>query len=614
MLAATSLLIVSISVTGHALPSAVSRSPTAVTAPAGPSTAFDPSTSHSLWLPFATAGPMPDAATALAPPDPSWRSEVLEGVPAYPGSRLIFYDRVDTGPKAGAAAWYEATSADDDPDAIRAWYGMALPRYGWTRTDADTWRTVRSWLRLRVEKTPDDPARIVIEGDPGLAAPGSTDMVFGLQLPTGMERLRFDPQDLFADELRSPSSPTVALASAVEMLTLDGWAPGAGQADGFATTRRLQKDAQQALLAAWPGAAGGSVLGIGRGICSPGDGETEPAPAVYLTLARAPAGGRIEAYDRADGTATETWRTPCGDLDLLEARQAASGPPAGWRVAQAERDRTPAAIRFSLQPEDGSAPVDVAGAGNGSGGLQVALTRGDTGRRPTEGRSLLFDDIPMPEGADARQLATDVPDDWAFRETYTLAQPDPGLAAAWFQGRMANFGWKFERYEPPDSNSAQVHYSAGEEVLLTFSANPTLVVISRRRDCPTGDPVPPGSDAGTATHLLEMPVYPAAVPEGYAAPIETYQADCARLDLIVGWYNAKMAEGNWALAGQEEPTQRRRELLYVRPDEIGLPHQDRTAWARVAVERTWPYRYRIELQRDPMGIREPTPVRRRGEG
>jgi hypothetical protein len=98
-------------------------------------------------------------------------------------------------------------------------------------------------------------------------------------------------------------------------------------------------------------------------------------------------------------------------------------------------------------------------------------------------------------------------------------------------------------------------------------------------------------------------VLPGAVYVGYDAPVERYRLNCADLGLVTDWYRARMEEGDWALAGTELPNARRRELLFVRPDELSLPHQERTAWARVDVERVWPYRYEIDLSRDPGGLR-----------
>jgi hypothetical protein len=73
----------------------------------------------------------------------------------------------------------------------------------------------------------------------------------------------------------------------------------------------------------------------------------------------------------------------------------------------------------------------------------------------------------------------------------------------------------------------------------------------------------------------------------------------------VTWYRSALSEPRWALAGQESPTASSVELLFVRPDELGRPHEERSAWVRVALRRTWPYQYVVELRRDPSGIHPP---------
>ena len=133
------------------------------------------------------------------------------------------------------------------------------------------------------------------------------------------------------------------------------------------------------------------------------------------------------------------------------------------------------------------------------------------------------------------------------------------------------------------------------------------VTLKRRRSCHDDVARLADGQPQAARRLLEVPVPPGSHYQGFDAGTEGYGLECAGLGLLVDWYRDHMAAGNWALAATEMPTELRRDLLFVRPDELGLPHDQRTAWAKVSVSREWPYRFAILLARDPAGVKPPSP-------
>jgi hypothetical protein len=258
----------------------------------------------------------------------------------------------------------------------------------------------------------------------------------------------------------------------------------------------------------------------------------------------------------------------------------------------AERDRTPV--------------VTITGHPSGGGTLSLKLEQDASGRRRPEGSSLLFDDLPVPHGVDVLSMERDLAEGWDFRERYAPVVAIEDLSA-WYLTAMADRGWVFERLEPRAGDAAQVYHADGEEILIGFvdgAGASTEIVLSRRRVCESGAPVAVAPEGPEARRLLEVPVYPGSEFVGFSLPEESYEVTCASLDGVTDWYRAAMEAGDWRLAaieGPSEPLQRR--LLFVRPSEVGLPPEERTAWAQVDLERLWPYLYAIRLRRDPGGIK-----------
>ena len=116
------------------------------------------------------------------------------------------------------------------------------------------------------------------------------------------------------------------------------------------------------------------------------------------------------------------------------------------------------------------------------------------------------------------------------------------------------------------------------------------------------------AEGDRARFLAEMAAFPGASYEWYADGVERYLVRCTSLDQLQDWYRQAMERGDWSLAmivGPGDPFART--LSFVRPDERSVPPGLRTAWAEVALERTWPYSYRLSLRRDPDGILPPGP-------
>jgi hypothetical protein len=218
------------------------------------------------------------------------------------------------------------------------------------------------------------------------------------------------------------------------------------------------------------------------------------------------------------------------------------------------------------------------------------------------GTSLFAPDVPVPPGANALTMTADPPN-WRYLEVYDNTALDPAASAAWLRAGLPPAGWEFERLEPADQGPALVFFQAGETILAEPGAD--RVTYSRRRTCadslgriPVGPPV-------DSRWLLEMPVVPGAIYEGWDPPVEQHRLTCADLGLLADWYREHMETGNWALAATELPSGLERTLLFVRPDELGLPHDQRSAWALVELSRLWPHQFQFRLSRDPTGVRDP---------
>jgi hypothetical protein len=148
-----------------------------------------------------------------------------------------------------------------------------------------------------------------------------------------------------------------------------------------------------------------------------------------------------------------------------------------------------------------------------------------------------------------------------------------------------------------------VFYGGGVTVLL--EPGPGALAVARRRVCEDGFGRLPSGPPTESRWLLEVPVVADAIYDGWDPPVETYRLTCADIGLLADWYRAQMEQRNWALAGTELRGELARSLLFVRPDELGLPHDQRSAWATVDLVRPWPYQYQVFLSRDPTGIKNP---------
>jgi hypothetical protein len=162
----------------------------------------------------------------------------------------------------------------------------------------------------------------------------------------------------------------------------------------------------------------------------------------------------------------------------------------------------------------------------------------------------------------------------------------------------------FERLVPEGVGAGMVFHANGEESFVEPGVPaPGHVTLSRRRVCPSDRPVAPGPAGSPSPRLSEMVVYPGAVHDGYRDGWEWYRVTCADLGVMVDWYRAAMERGEWRLAATEGPMDPfRRRLLFVRPTEIGVPPEQRTAVAEVDLAREWPYQFRLALRRDPGGV------------
>ena len=107
---------------------------------------------------------------------------------------------------------------------------------------------------------------------------------------------------------------------------------------------------------------------------------------------------------------------------------------------------------------------------------------GSTTRRPAQA-SLLFPDVPLPDGSTAERLEANVGGGWRYRETNSLSDPAATMAMEWFQREAASRGWTFERTEPADEGSGLVFARGGEELWLEFPVPSDRVSIHRRRVC-----------------------------------------------------------------------------------------------------------------------------------
>jgi hypothetical protein len=300
----------------------------------------------------------------------------------------------------------------------------------------------------------------------------------------------------------------------------------------------------------------------------------------------------------------ERWRSACGDLDVMAAAYQAELLRGGWQLRPDGFRRWPAAVILDFQPLAAGLPAMATLRPLGQGGVELSLRRAEAGRRRPERASLLFADVPLPSASDAWHMEVDTVDGWQWRETYRFPADLDSRIAAWFRTELRATAWRFERLEPAGDGPAQVYGAGGEELLVSFATGTTpTVTLSRRRVCPTDQPVAPPASGSPARRVAEMLAYPGAAFVGFEADTEHYAVRCADTGLVADWYHIMMERGNWLLVSSEYPGDpQRRRLTFARPKEIAWPPERRTAWAVVDVQRLWPYQYAIGLRRDPSGV------------
>lgn len=439
--------------------------------------------------------------------------------------------------------------------------------------------------------------RVVADADSAAAADLS--LAGSVPIPPSTRR-RYDPLDLVVEEVWVSDDALVAYQSFSSTLTAAGWHPDEDRRYGDLRMGRFVKETERVLLAAWNDLEGiGSEVAIGPAGCLPPP-ELPATRSVYLDNVPGPPGAQLVGYQRTDGDSlsVESWRQGCIDLDLFGALMVAAAGQ-GW-AAQKE-PRIPGGLTLSLVPSVGPT-VTVSARPIAGGQTAVDLSRHEGGRATTKGSSLLSPDVPLPMVADARSMTVDAPG-WSHREEYDVPAFSAVAAAIWLREHLPTQGWDFERTEPETDGTGLVFFSGGEELLIELSEG--AIALQRRRACPDGLGRIPAGDAVESRWLLEVPVVPGAAYDGWDGVLERYRLTCADLGLLVDWYRVQMEEGNWALAGTGIPSATARDLLFVRPAELGTPHEMRSAWANIVLRRAWPYHYEITLSRDPGGIRTP---------
>jgi len=577
-----------------------------VSGAAGPNVSYVPA-AMSRCRPGSIIPPAPD------PPPDGW-SEVLAYVPRFPGSALAFFARDLDEAAPAVVALYDVAGATGSE--VAEWYWDNLPPQGWTLADdADDyreWARGDAWLIVQPEYEVggNEYLRLVRDAGGARSAP-ATALDGAVPLPPHVERWRYDRADYLTEEWRLPLDPEAAGAAMAELLADFGWRETAAVDVGAARMIAYSDDRQSVVIGLWSRPGGESELALGRGECLPADdgGGTAAwrSTSVYLADVPAPPGARLTGYRRGavEAKALETWTSDCADIDLLTAALSGRLASGSWSQPLSLAARYPGEGHVVALPADDSDPVSFALRSlDGSSAIDIALSRAESGRRLPTGASLLFDDLPLPPGADARELQIDTADGWGYSELYALPEGLDG--PPFFKEAMPANGWTFERGSAIEADSPlQVYFADGEEVIVAFPASvPGTVRLARRRVCESAEPVPP-DDVGTPSrHLLEMQVYPGAQPTGYAGGSERHYLACAGLDLVSQWYRTAMEAGDWSLAGTVGPDDPfHRELLFVRPGERPLPPEERTAWAEVLVDRDWPYQYTLTLRRDPGGVR-----------
>jgi len=391
----------------------------------------------------------------------------------------------------------------------------------------------------------------------------------------------------------------------------EGWAVVGDEASvAEARVVVLRRENRDVSVAVWPDEADVAVVGIGDGGCTPAGAEQGVAAeeSVYLEGVPVPPASILESFvfDADKGHAVETWRGECLDLDLAAAALAARLAEEGWSTPPGTTVRAPGLTSTTAAPADDSASVSIEALVHQDRSLSTMIERDGSGRRVPRGSSLLFDDLPLPAGSAAIRLVTNTHDGWAYEEKYSL--PDALDAADYFRAAMADRGWRRDRSHEVPRGAADVYFAGGVEVVVhTAGDDSPTVELKRRRICPSGEPTPPAGEGLPARRLEELRVYPGSVylrfEEGEDGGSELYDVRCTSLDFVAGWYRRILEQGSWSLAGTVGPEDRfHRELTFVRPDERLVPPAERSAWARVTLDRFWPYQIELRLQRDPGGV------------
>lgn len=558
-----------------------------------------------LFLPDVRPGGAPAAPTASARP-PAVASEVLPEVPVPAGARLVFHEMRPDGDPPEATADYDVAGAA--AAGLGAWYRDQMATRDWhlVRVTAveQRWQRDAAWLTIRLPAAGDDRRWLRLRRDlSGVVPAGGWSLHADAPVPEGAIRWRFDAMDLLVEEVRVPR-PAAGVAEEMEaLLARSGWRPDAG-AD-LAAARLVRYAGPSGGLLVSVGAVGpdSSEVGLGTTDCLDDMTAAGSGASVFLDGLPAPPRSRLEGYAR-DGPsgAVEDWRGACMDLDLLEAGLAVSWRQLDWPAPREHRLRSAGRLESVVEPVSGP-PFTLKARVLPGAAVSARFVRDPSGRRIPAGRALASADLPVPPGADALRFERDA-DGWAARETYELPDP-PTDPAVWVREATLALGWSLERLTRTADGADVVFFGDGEEVLAeTRAGGPSRLVLSRRRVCATGLPVPVPAEGGQARRLDEVPVFPGAVFSGGSAIEERYEVRCSSLDQMAAWYRAAMERGRWALAMTVGPEDRfARKLLFVRPEERSLPPELRTAWAEVSIERSWPYQYVLVLRRDEGGVR-----------
>ena len=573
-----------------------------------------PAHASRVHLPLAARGGPPAVPSDPgAPPVGGRWSAVLADVPVPVDAVLAFFEmRADAEPALAVAKY----TVDSLPvGVLGAWYRDGLAGAGWrlvaVSAGSQVWQRDGQQLRLDLPVGGPDGRWLRLTRDAGGARPtGGRCLAMDVPLPAAAVRWRFDRSDLLAEEVHLALPLDAAREAVDRVLAAAGWRSGQAVRLAGATVARYTGGPTPLLVSFREATPERTEVGLGDLDCLAAVTRAAWAESVYLEAVPAPADSEISGYarDAPDGS-TERWRAGCHDLDLMLAEATAAWAARDWVMPLPERRRGPGSLRLVGQPGDGPA-VTLEARALPAGQVEVLLTRPAAGRRAASGRSLLFADLPLPAGADAREFVHDPRGAWTWRETYDVLPAAPALLA-WFRQPMAAFGWRHERTFQDDTGPAAVYSSAGEELLLTApGTDGTRVEIRRRRVCSSGEPVPVPAEGGRARHLAEMPVFPGAAYDGFEAPVERYRVQCTSLDQLGAWYRAALERGNWVLAmvvGPEDPLERT--LVFVRPEERSLPPERRSARAEVVLERAWPFQFVLHHSRDAAGVRPGSDLR-----